>query len=279
MKHAACGGVVEIRTDPKQGEYLVHEGGRRRDYGGEKDGEAGLEGLMLSEAERERRRDDAFAALEGKVEDKTRAKTEGDRIDELRALRERDWADPFQASKRLRREFRAERKVREKQQAHDENLKERLGLGMELLDETEDDKRRAELVDFGSTELDTSAVVKRPLFADAEKTASSKVMDRKGLTKAEKEATVRKEKLAHEIRGNTRAVMDPFLSNQNRTKADVKAGLLRPKRKRADAEVEKTAASTVDEQVVSRRAVESRPPSHAAKTFSLGLAEYDDDSE
>src|SRR5690348_2194395 len=38
MKHSACGGWWEIRTDPQKSEYIVTEGARRRDYGPENKG-------------------------------------------------------------------------------------------------------------------------------------------------------------------------------------------------------------------------------------------------
>ncbi|KAK5636304.1 hypothetical protein RRF57_012016 [Xylaria bambusicola] len=37
MRHADCGGVIEIRTDPANSEYVVTEGGTRRDTGDDKD--------------------------------------------------------------------------------------------------------------------------------------------------------------------------------------------------------------------------------------------------
>jgi hypothetical protein len=68
MKHVACGGAIEIRTDPKNTAYVVTEGARKRDLGEDKVEEGDIK--IMTQEEREARRDNAFAALEGKVEDK-----------------------------------------------------------------------------------------------------------------------------------------------------------------------------------------------------------------
>ena len=162
IRHGACGKELEIRTDPKNTEYIVAEGGRRRDYGGGDDGSSDGAGLVtqrttttllgpiVSEEESERRRADAFAALEGRVEDRTAAKAETSRVAALRAGRDRDWEDPYAANRRIRRTFRAERKVRRRDEAHAEDIKDRYGLGIDLVAENEVDLQRAKLVAFGS---------------------------------------------------------------------------------------------------------------------------------
>ncbi|KAF2766659.1 DUF572-domain-containing protein, partial [Teratosphaeria nubilosa] len=91
MQHPACGQFIEIRTDPKKTAYVVHEGGKARDYGEDKvkEGEDGVP--ILTAAEREARRQDAFAELEGKADEKAQAKENTRRIEELYQSRERDW--------------------------------------------------------------------------------------------------------------------------------------------------------------------------------------------
>jgi coiled-coil domain-containing protein 130 len=114
LKHVACGGAIEIKTDPKETKYVVVSGGKSRDYGDEEDRvREGFEGRpILTEQERERRREDAFAALEGKVEEKEVVQESTKRITELYVARERDWDDPWSANKRVRDTFRRERKLR-----------------------------------------------------------------------------------------------------------------------------------------------------------------------
>ncbi|KAF2494906.1 DUF572-domain-containing protein [Lophium mytilinum] len=261
MKHTICGGWLEIRTNPKEGKYEVIEGARRRDgreeeeFGGRIFGDdlADGEGAMLTEEERERRRMDAFAALEGKVGEKQVEKKSKERIEELVEAQERSWQDPDAVNRRLRRGFRAERKVLEKKQAHTEGMQERFGIGFDIEDEVEGDRIRAGAVEFGELGVgDVGKAVRKPLFAS--ETAIVKAADAKKSGKADKktratrEAEKRRQLLQHELRGNTRAVLDPFLtasprSSSNGTTSKVIAGI---KRKRKG-ETEKSYTSKTDQ--------------------------------
>ncbi|KAJ9640527.1 Protein saf4 [Coniosporium apollinis] len=220
MKHAACGGVIEIRTDPRNAEYVVTEGAKRRDYGEEKgvEGQEGGVGVILTEEERERRRNDAFAALEGKVAEKEQVKVDRDRIDELKSLKDKDWDDPYAASRRLRKTFRVERKIQARKAEQTEALRDKMSLGIELLEETEADRTRARLIEFGDLGSGTSDVAKaaaKPLFATGLPLVDKDGLDGKKQTRAEKEADRRRQLLQQELNSNTRAAMDPFLSHNN----------------------------------------------------------------
>jgi coiled-coil domain-containing protein 130 len=215
MKHAACGGWVEIRTDPKNAEYVVHEGGKRRDYGEDEAGRTGAFGEILTEEERERRRNDAFVALEGKVVDKEQGKVDGLRVEELLHDRQRHWKDPYTVNQTLRRSFRVEKKVRHRKEEERERLQERLGLSIELLDESEADKHAASLIEFGESANASGTtdvlrkVAARPLFdgtTDSRKNTNAKL----GKTSAAKKPETTKQRLQQELRGNTRLTMDAF---------------------------------------------------------------------
>ncbi|TKA79274.1 hypothetical protein B0A49_03691 [Cryomyces minteri] len=214
MKHAACGGWIEIRTDPANTAYVVVEGARKRDTGEDKVLEGDLP--ILTEEEREQRRNNAFAALEGKVTDLAQAKTDTQRIEELRQVRERDWEDTYAASRKLRATFRAERKKRARTAADTEALQTRMGLGIELLAETDEDQQRAGFVDFGEEVGADSAVFRataKPLFADdGGPRAVNKAKRKRDKPKAVAEAERRRQMLQRELKGNTRAVVDPFLT-------------------------------------------------------------------
>ncbi|KAF2802805.1 DUF572-domain-containing protein [Mytilinidion resinicola] len=261
MKHTICGGWIEIRTNPKEGKYEVIEGARRRD--GREEEEFGAlifgdeladgEGAMLTEEERERRRTDAFAALEGNVGEKQVEKKSKERIEELVEAQERAWQDPDAVNRRLRRGFRAERKVLEKRQAHTEGMQERFGIGFEIVDEVEGDRIRAGVVEFGELGVgDVGKAVRKPLFASEASAIKAADVKKSGKgdkkTRAAREAEKRRELLQHELRGNTRAVMDPFLtasprSSNNDTTLKVIAGI---KRKRTG-ESEKSGTSKADQ--------------------------------
>ncbi len=210
MKHVACGGWIEIRTDPKNTAYVVTEGAKKRDTGEDKVQEGEIR--IRTDEEREKLSNDAFAALEGKVEDKRQAITDKSRIEDLQRAKERDWDDPGEANRRLRKSFRSERKIRQRKEGLTEGLKDRMSLGMDLLEETEEDRRRAGFVDFGEFGGD-GAIIKaqsRPLFANTSKSRQAlikRIDPLKGSSQAEK----RKADLCRELGNNTRAILDPFL--------------------------------------------------------------------
>ncbi|KAJ5595892.1 hypothetical protein N7450_002350 [Penicillium hetheringtonii] len=243
MKHTTCGGWIEIRTDPQNTAYIVVEGGRKRDTGDDKElqpGEIAIRPYGLGLAEQDPAEKDPFAKLEGKVEDKQRAQTESRRILELQERQNRDWEDPYEKSKRLRRTFRTERKSLERAAANREALQDKMSLGIELVDETDEDRQRAGMVDFGEDRsiLGTEASRKtrvRPMFetsipqkpsnSNSQKTKRSSL----GQTKTDKLAAQHKTSLRHELTGNTRAVVDPFLNEVSDTQEAWKAGVKRRK--------------------------------------------------
>ncbi|KAI8626415.1 CWC16 protein [Xylariaceae sp. FL1651] len=250
MRHAACGGAIEIRTDPASAEYVVTEGGRRRDTGEDKDdslvsssaGMLGGLGAIATEREKEALRKDAFARLEKTIEDREVLVERSHRIAELEDVSYRAWEDPYAQNRRLRAAFRVGRKTREKEAASTEELQERMSLGIDLVPATEEDARRAALVDFGvsaalgdlgSNDQENGegrarkdAALMKPLFgvspakgskrtADSHTEApshskSSKQKNKKPL-KSEAKASQTRETLASEVVGNTRASQDPFL--------------------------------------------------------------------
>jgi coiled-coil domain-containing protein 130 len=224
MKHTACGGWIEIRTDPKNTAYVVTEGARKRDTGEDKEEEPGEFKIGLNDRAKEEK--DPFAKLEGKVEDKRQSETARMRIQDLQKRQRRDWEDPYEQSRRLRKTFRHERRRLEGVGEANEALKERMSLGIDLLEETDEDRLRASFVDFGpavsgnGTTLVTKSRI-RPMFGDetvlSQKASSTNKssLDRrkeKGKPKSEVLAAERKALLSNELRGNTRAVVDPFLN-------------------------------------------------------------------
>ncbi|KAL5334478.1 CWC16 protein [Aspergillus crustosus] len=233
FKHTTCGGWIEIRTDPGRAEYVVTEGGRRRDYGideegnkigeivvGRKDGGAAGSGAG----------DDPFSKIEGKVEGKRVVDEAKSRILELQARQARDWDDPYALSKRLRKGFRAERKFLEHKERGKEALREKMSLGIEIVDEIEEDGVRAGLVEFGHDGGDAVgagmgiAVRTRPMFETASSSRSSKVAKGVDDKKIKSKGTAGKRKTAdliaerkalfrNELTSNTRAAVDPFLKD------------------------------------------------------------------
>ncbi|KAI1424663.1 CWC16 protein [Xylaria sp. FL1777] len=255
MRHADCGGVIEIRTDPANAEYIVAEGGTRRDTGDDKDDSLvsssaliGALGEILVGKDKDALRNDAFARLEKTIEDRGVLIERSHRIAELEDASHRAWEDPYSQNRRLRAAFRTGRKAREKEAVGTEELQERMSLGIDLLPATEEDARRAALVDFGvgapldgDSERDEGssdeitritrmkdAALTKPLFTvpttlNSTKHTTASITDsgmsnlkpegQKGKKRLKSEIRARqtRDSLVSEITRNTRVSQDPFL--------------------------------------------------------------------
>ncbi|RYP77581.1 hypothetical protein DL769_003354 [Monosporascus sp. CRB-8-3] len=288
MRHADCGGAIEIRTDPRNTTYVVAEGGRRRDAG---DGERGDGDLVpaaapiLTDAERDRLRGDAFARLERTIEDRRQLERARERIGELEEASARAWEDPYERNRRLRASFRVGRHAREGEARAAEDLRDRMSLGIDLVPASEEDARRAALVDFGPAAaaedrgdgdlLGGGKALSRPLFGNPsiapqqqkeqqQKKPGSDGKNKKKRLKSEIAASQMRENLVSEIVGNTRAAQDPFLSqNRNEEGAKTASRILGIKRKRQEPEEPKEPK------------VEESSTKEAAS--SVSLVEYDSD--
>lgn len=209
MKHTACGGTWEIRTDPKNTEYIVVEGARKRDYGPEEK-EAREEMAFLTEAEREKRRNDAFAGLEGRMEEQGLQKKHTERVGELYDAA-MVWEDPYTANAKLRKVFRTQRKVLEKEQEHKERIQDKFSLGMDIADEIESDKIKAQMVGFGIDGGREDEAARKPLFANEScNTTGDGVAPKVPKLKRELKVEKTKTELQKSLIGNTRAVINPF---------------------------------------------------------------------
>ena len=100
IKHNVCGGWIEVRTDPKNAEYIVTEGGRRRDYG---DAKVTLDGVNEAEVGAVNIAD-VLGSLEKKNEDKEAINAQHARIEELEQRSNRDRTDPYGINRRKLRE-------------------------------------------------------------------------------------------------------------------------------------------------------------------------------
>ncbi|KAI9756215.1 MAG: hypothetical protein M4579_003955 [Chaenotheca gracillima] len=278
MKHTACGGAIEVRTDPKNTAYVVTEGAKKRDTGEDKQHEGEIK--IQTEEEREKLRNDAFAALEVKIDDRKAAATERTRLQDLRELRERDWSDPWMGSRKLRKTFRADRKVRETKQATTEALKDKMSLDIDLLEERDEDKQRAGFVEFGTTLDDNDMIDKaraRPLFEatrseavkDDREERRARRRDRGGKPRRKEEDKT--ELLRKEIRGNTRAATDPFLVNALDWGPSLSEDRLLPGIKRRAPLSEQTRATDSEAPQISPEQTMDPPQS------KLGLVDYESD--
>ena len=173
---------------------------------GEREGEGGRP--ILTPLERERRREDAFAALEGKVEEKEAVKDNAKRIEELYRSRERDWKDPGNVNKRLRDSFRRDRKIHQREERAVESLKERIGTDMDILPEMEQDAQRAKLVAFEKGSTDSANPSASFLRTPARKSNSTAISKSRNVSSQKSET--KKDALRRQLVNSTRAAMNPF---------------------------------------------------------------------
>ena len=218
FKHTVCGGWIEVRTDPKETQYVVTEGAKQRDTGENRlaDGEIRI---GVSEEDKERlEREGGFGALEKRVEDKKALLNEKDRIESLYKRSGKDWEDPYERSRALRKSFRVERKARKEGEERTEALKEKLSLGIDLVEEREEDGLRASLVDFGDMNFKSipsgSMFETRPPGVVSLKSSIDQGKRGKAHV-AFHDATNKRAKLQRDLNGRTRDVMDPFLAGRS----------------------------------------------------------------
>lgn len=219
FRHAACGGTIEMRTDPANTAYVVVSGATKRDTGEDRVREGDME--IQTAEEREKQRSSAFASLEKTIEDRQRLREATERIDELQHVARRQWDDPYTLNQKLRRSFRAGRKEREKALEKTEAVRERMGLGIELLPESEADARRAAVVDFGEDEGGAGAggvdaALAMPLFGSSNGDDKGGKGLSKSLLKADRQKEKEKRAFMTQVMGNTRASKDPFLRQRSR---------------------------------------------------------------
>ncbi|KAK1970531.1 DUF572-domain-containing protein [Colletotrichum eremochloae] len=243
MRHADCGGWIEIRTDPQNTAYVVVSGAKKRDIGDEGEGvRAPREGEMviMTDEERQKLRSSAFASLEKTIQDRQQLAEATERIDELEDISKKRWDDPYTRNKALRKTFRAGRHQREKDAAVGEALKERMSLGIDLVPATEEDAQRARLVDFGPEDVHEGdaghKALAKPLFSStalAVTNGGAKIHGKtlpKGTPKAEVLASKRRETIVSKIVGNTRMARDPFLVEPKAERTPVRICGLKRKR-------------------------------------------------
>ncbi|KAI2628531.1 DUF455 domain protein [Hypoxylon sp. NC1633] len=308
MRHADCGGAIEIRTDPANTTYVVSEGGRRRDLGDDSSPAApSPTDPILTDAERAHQRGSAFARLERTIADRQVLEQARERVDELALDSRRLWEDPYERNRRLRAAFRVGRREREGEAAHAEDLRRRMGLGpgFELMPASDEDARRAALVDFGPGSVDAEAEMGRkalakPLFDDAgadarsvgaaittgggsskEAAVASDGKTAKGKRlKSEVAAASMRENLVAEIVGNTRVIQDPFLSLDRAGGGEGAKGPPRiPGIKRKRTDTEECGEHDVDGERGSIGSTVEKDTALALETTSslTALVEYDSD--
>merc|ERR1712228_1158855 len=154
MKCHLCRGIIKIRTDPKDCDYVITEGGKRRcmTYSTED-----MELINIqSDAHKERMEMDPIYRLQHEEQDKKNKLQNALRLQSLHRLQQRDKND-YDNNCKLRKVFRAKKKRKLKLQKHASDK----GLGIELLEMTKEDVIKAKAVKFGQSNVSAKRKRKR----------------------------------------------------------------------------------------------------------------------
>jgi len=101
--------------------------------------------------------------------------------------------------------------VRAREAERTEGIRERLGLGIELVPESEEDGQRAKLVEFGSLQDGQGVGTWKPLFkADDTQPNGDETQHSLAGSKTALSGERKRRLLEQQLRGNTRAAQDPF---------------------------------------------------------------------
>ncbi|KAI9487502.1 MAG: CWC16 protein [Benjaminiella poitrasii] len=181
MKCHLCDNWIEIHTDPKNHEYVVVSGARKKV---EEWNPEDTEVMQLQDKEeKEKLEADPMYRLEHDIKDKNKIEESKPRITQIQNLNDAQWADPYTRSQQLRKQFREEKK-REKRKAEEtEKIRDKHSLKIELLPEHISDVIEARSVDYrrqsdstsNSDPLDTKRldVAVAPLFSNRKSDSSS----------------------------------------------------------------------------------------------------------
>jgi coiled-coil domain-containing protein 130 len=101
MKCHLCSNWMEIHTDPKNAQYVCVSGVRKKE---EYTDACGI--ILQSDEEILKRKENAFYRLEHGVQDEVVAKERVPHLTQLLGLSQRDWQNPYETSRKLRRKFR-----------------------------------------------------------------------------------------------------------------------------------------------------------------------------
>eukprot|EP00727_Mastigamoeba_balamuthi_P013957 m51a1_g9184 hypothetical protein (290) ;mRNA; f:62968-63972 len=140
MKCPTCPQVIEVRTDPEHSDYVMQSGAQRKTEEWEPSAEETGTYKLADDDERKRLAEDPLYRLEKAQDDKRTARERAPQLAELYEVQQAT-RDDYAANAAIRRQFRGDRKEREKQKEEGKKA----GLAVRLLPLTEDDKVEAEV--------------------------------------------------------------------------------------------------------------------------------------
>ncbi|XP_078657305.1 putative splicing factor YJU2B isoform X2 [Branchiostoma floridae x Branchiostoma belcheri] len=147
MKCHLCDNRFEIQTDPKNCDYVIVSGARRKE---ERWDAAENEQVVCEDHEdKKKMASDPMFRLEHGVKDQDKRKAAVPRLAEIEQWKSQ-WQDDFSLNQRARRKFRGEKTMLKEEAAEDAALLEKSSLAIPLVREHEDDKKLASLLKYHS---------------------------------------------------------------------------------------------------------------------------------
>ncbi|CAG8454141.1 14346_t:CDS:10 [Rhizophagus irregularis] len=157
MKCHLCDNWIEIHTDPKNAEYLVVSGARKKVETWEPEDSEVIK--LKDDDEAKKMVDNALYKLEYSVKDELRSRETLPILTQLQRLNDKQWADPYTHSQRMRKKFREEKKELEAKKRADEEICDRNALSIPLLPESQEDIVKARTTEFSDKFAKLSAIV------------------------------------------------------------------------------------------------------------------------
>ncbi|CAG8551066.1 12284_t:CDS:2 [Ambispora leptoticha] len=218
MKCHLCDNWIEIQTDPKNAQYVVVNGARQKVETWEPED---TETIRLKDEEEKRRlAEDALFKLEHTVKDERKAAESATVLERLQMLSDKQWADPYSHSQKMRKKFREEKKTHHLQKLKDDEILARNGLSIPLLPESPEDDFMAKTTDFSDKileqakkrklEVSASSIFKRHSSSKLKKVSSSSTSRHQQLDKINNDKVAQ---LSAIVKINTKLKTDPFLKD------------------------------------------------------------------
>lgn len=137
MKCHLCSGWIEIRTDPKNSEYVVVEGARRKVE--ERTAESLEIKTPLTVEAALQMQSNPFFRLEHQVQDERVAKAALPKLSAIQEGNERAWKNDYETSRLVRRKFREQRQQMQEEGRRMQEMKDRLSIDLPLVPERVED--------------------------------------------------------------------------------------------------------------------------------------------
>ncbi|TPX45395.1 hypothetical protein SeMB42_g01704 [Synchytrium endobioticum] len=195
MKCHLCDNWMEIHTDPKNTEYVVVSGARRKqeDWDPEENGTLKLK----DDSEAEQLASNPFYKLEHDLQDTKKGEEALPIITQLQLRSAKAWSDPFSNSQKLRKRFREDKKEREVIQKESDAFRDKKNLSIPILPASESDAKQATEVIFEENLLHTAegrkaAIASGSIFGDSMQSPGMKRAKFSGIIKRPDPFTITK---------------------------------------------------------------------------------------